>query len=244
MVTTRSTACPLATCPDVLYSAPKIDSLMPRQDPMFVLRHLFVLTVCGGLPAAELVIRDVGVAVGVAPSSFTYDLTNAAGSRSGDDSLDTNIQLEGHGRYSLAGTGESWGIVVGGGLGLERAAYASGGSWLATEVRGLAGVGWAMNDRLTLLGEAELGLGFGTLQIDGGSAFPGTRFSGRLVSPGARVVALMTLTEQWYTSLSVGWRQTRGSFTGDGTDLSLTMSGFTAAVGFEWRLSARPALLE
>ena len=209
-----------------------------------MLRHLFVLTVSGCLPAAELVIRDVGLAVGVAPSSFTYDLSNDAGSRSGNDSLGTNIQLEGHGRYSLAGTGESWGVVVGGGLAMERAAYASGGGWLASEVRGLAGLGWAINDRLTLLGEAELGLGYGTLQIDGGSAFPGTRFSGRLLSPGARVVALMTLSEKWYTSLSLGWRQTRGSFTGDSTDLSLTMSGFTAAVGFEWRLSASPALLE
>jgi len=211
---------------------------------MIVFRHLIVLTIGCGLPAAELVVRDIGVAVGVAPSSFTYDLTNDAGSRSGNDSLGTNIQLEGHGRYSLAGTGESWGVVVGGGLGLERASYASGGSWLASEVRGLAGLGWAFNDRLTMLGEAELGLGYGTLQIDGGSSFPGTRFSGRLLSPGVRAVALITLSEQWYTSLSLGWRQTRGSLTGDGTDLSLTMSGFTAAVGFEWRLSASPALLE
>ena len=207
-------------------------------------RHLFVLTIGCGLPAAELVIRDVGVAVGVAPSSFTYDLSNGAGSRSGNDSLGTNIELEGQGRYSLAGTGESWGVVVGGGLAFERAGYPTGGGWLATEARGLAGLGWAVNDRLTLLGEAELGLGYGTLQIDGGSAFPGTRFSGRILSPGARAVALITLSEQWYTSLSFGWRQTRGSFTGDGTDLSLTMSGFTAAVGFEWRLSASPALLE
>ena len=211
---------------------------------MFVFRHLFVLTIGCALPAAELVVRDVGLAVGVAPSSFTYDLSNDAGSRSGNDALGTNLELEGHGRYSLAGTGESWGVVVGGGLALERAGYTTGGGWLASEVRGLAGLGWALTDRLTLLGEAELGLGYGTLQIDGGSAFPGTRFSGRILSPGARAVALITLSEQWYTSLSLGWRQTRGTFTGDGSNLSLTMSGFTAAVGFEWRFSARPALLE
>ena len=207
-------------------------------------RHLLILTIGGGLSAAELVVRDVGVAVGVAPSSFSYDLSNDAGSRSGNDSLDTNLELEGRGRYSLAGTGESWGVVVGGGLALERASYATGGGWLASEVRGLAGLGWAVNDRLTLLGEAELGLGYGTLQIDGGTSFPGTRFSGRILSPGMRAVALITLSEQWYTSVSLGWRQTRGSFSGDGTDLSLTMAGITAAVGFEWRLSASPALLE
>ena len=207
-------------------------------------RFLYLLMCSCGLPAAELVVRDVGVSVGVAPSSFSYDLSNAAGSRSGDDAFDTNLEVEGHGRYSLAGTGESWGAVVGAGLALQRAGYGSGGGWVSPQVRALAGVGWALSDRWTLLGEAELGLGVGTLRIDGGASFPEQRYRGTVLAPGLRATALMTLSEQWYGSLSAGWRQTRGSFTGDGADLSLTISGFTAALGAEWRFSARPALLE
>lgn len=213
---------------------------------MFAPRHLFLFlfTLGSGVSAAELVVRDVGLAVGVAPSTFSYELSNDAGSRTGEDSLGTNIGIEGHGRYSLAGTGESWGIVLGGGLAAERASYATGGGWLATEVRGLAGLGWAVSDRITLLGEAELGFGVGTVSIDGGGAFPESRFTGRILAPGARAVALVTLNEQCYGTVSAGWRQTRGSFTGDGSDLTLTLSGFTFALGLEWRLSARPALLE
>jgi len=203
---------------------------------------LLLLGAC--LPAAELVIRDVGVSLGTAPSEFSYDIDNSAGSRSGDDSFDTMFELEGTGRYSFAGTGESWGLVAGGGLAVQRAGYAQGGGWLATEVRGSLGVGWAVNDRLTLIGEGVFGIGIATLHIDGGDAFPESRLSGRVLAPGARAVALWTFSEQWYGSLSAGMTQTRGTLSGDGSDLTLTSTGFTGAIGIVWRFSARPALLE
>ena len=211
---------------------------------MPVSRFLCLLLCSWGLPGAELVVRDVGLSIGVVPSSFSYDLTNAARSRSGDDAFATNLEVEGRGRYSLAGTGESWGAVVGTGVAVQRAGYGSGGGWLSSQVRALAGIGWALSDRLTLLGEAELGLGVGTLRIDGGASFPEQRYRGAVLAPGLRATVLTTLSEQWYGSLSAGWRQTRGTFSGDGADLALTISGFTAALGAEWRFSARPALLE
>ena len=208
--------------------------------------HSLLLVTClyGFTPAAELVMRDIGVGVVQLPTDFSYDVSAPAGDRSGNDSFDSAYGIDVHGRYSMARTGDSIGLVLGGALGAEQATYAPGGAWTAFTATGLAGCGWALTDRIILLGEAQLGLGLGKLDIDGSTAANAIAVSGPLVRGGLQASGRFALTESLIIGLGVGWQQTMAQLSGDGVDTTLKISGTSAFLSLDWRLSDRPFLLE
>jgi hypothetical protein len=201
------------------------------------------LCVIGGASigvGAELVIRDLVVSAGVAPSAYSYDLSSPSGARSGDDDLPTVIDGEVAGRWSLAPSGTDHGVVVGIGLGVEQASS----TWNAIQARPAIGYGWAMNDVLTLLGQVDGLMGVSTLRISGGSAFPDARFNGTEIGAGLRATALVQITDGWLAGASAGWRVSQASLTSDDTDVDLQRSGPTFSLSVTWRFSDHPALLE
>ncbi len=202
------------------------------------------MTGLGMLSGAELVMRDIGIGVGLMPTDFAYDINAPAGDRSGSDGFDSAYGVDVHGRYSLARTGDSVGLVLGGVIGAEKADYAPGGSWTAFSVSGLAGCGWAVTDRLVLLGEAQLGLGVGKLSLDGSTAAESVSVSGPLLIGGLQASGRFALTESLIMGLGVGWQQKVASLSGNGVDMTLQISGTTAFLSLDWRLSDRPFLLE
>lgn len=205
---------------------------------------LLVTCLSSVVPAAELVMRDIGVGVVQLPTDFSYDVSAPAGNRSGDDTFDSAYGIDVHGRYSMARTGDSLGLVLGGALGAEQAAYAPGGAWTAFTATGLAGCGWAITDRIILLGEAQVGLGLGQLEIDGSAAANSISVSGPLVRGGVQASGRFALTESVIIGLGVGWLQTMAPLSGDGVDTTLKISGTSAFLSLDWRLSDRPFLLE
>jgi hypothetical protein len=209
----------------------------------------FTLLVCltaaaPAVSAAELVIRDIGVGLELPPTGFTYTRHDDAGSTSGDDSFSSGFGVEVHGRWSFARTGDSQGLVAGVALAGDRASYANGGTWATSEVRGLAGWGWAASDRVTLIAEGLLGLGIGRLSIDGNGAFSGYSATGGVISTGIEAAALWSVTDRMVLSGVVGYRISKAKPSGDGVDLDLSLSGFVLALGAEWRITDRPFLLE
>jgi hypothetical protein len=203
---------------------------------------LLAATTC--MPAAELVMRDVGVGLVMPPTDFTYDLTSSAGDRTGSDAFDSAYGLEIHGRYSLARPGDALGVVLGAAVASERATYAGGGSWSEFSACGLLGSGWAVTDRLILLGEAKLGLGVGKLTLAGNESMEAVTAAGPLVIGGVQASGHYSLSDSVVVGLGLGWQQTLASLSGDGVDATLKISGVTAFLSLDWRLSDRPFLLE
>ncbi len=196
------------------------------------------------LSAAELVMRDLGIGVVLPPTNFTYDLTSNAGDRSGSDAFDSAYGLEIHGRYSLARPGDAVGVVLGAAIASERATYAGGGGWTEFAASGLLGGGWAVSDRFILLGEARLGLGVGKLTLAGSDALVAVTASGPLLIGGIQASGRFSLSESVIIGAGVGWQQTVASLSGEDVDMTLKISGATAFLSLDWRLSDRPFLLE
>ncbi len=219
-------------------------SSSPVSPSRAVWRPLLLVTRMAALPAAELVMRDIGVGVVLPPTDFTYDVTSDAGDRSGNDSFDSAYGIDLHGRYSLARTGDSIGLVLGAALGAEKADYSAGGTWTEFSASGLVGCGWALSDRWILLGEAQLGLGLGQFDLDASSAAPALSVSGPLIIGGIQASGRFALTESVILGVGVGWQQTIAPLSGDGVDMILKISGTTAFLSLDWRLSDRPFLLE
>lgn len=205
---------------------------------------LFAVVGAVSLPAAELVMRDIGVGVVLPPTNFSYDLSSNAGDRSGSDAFDSAYGLEVHGRYSLARPGDAIGVVLGAAVASERATYAGGGGWTEFAASGLLGGGWALSDRLILLGEARLGLGVGKLTLGGSDALMGMTATGPLLIGGIQASGRFSLTESVIVGAGVGWQQTVASLSGEGVDMTLQISGAMAFLSLDWRLSDRPFLLE
>lgn len=207
--------------------------------------RLSLLVICAAaLPAAELVMRDIGVGVVAPPTGFTYDVSSDAGDRSGSDSFGSAYGIDLHGRYSLARTGDSIGLVLGAALGAEKADYSAGGSFTAFSGTGLMGCGWAISDRLILLGEAQVGLGLGKLDLDASSSAEALSVSGPLIIGGVQASGHFALTESLVLALGVGWQETIAPLSGNGVNIDLKISGVTAFLSLDWRLSDRPFLLE
>ncbi len=208
-----------------------------------MIRFAAALSVSALLPAAELVVRDVGGGLAWQPTSFTYALADDTGRRTGSDAFDRRYGIELSGLYSFAGTGDSTGMVAGGGLGAGRADYTGGG---LTEygLHARVGYAWAATDRLSLLGDARLGLGYGSLTIDGGSSFPSYTATGPQIGLGAGVGAAFAVTEKVVVRLDAGYRRDQFRMSGGGKTLDLTASGPAVSVTIAWRTSATPFLLE
>jgi hypothetical protein len=196
------------------------------------------------MPAAELVMRDIGVGLVLPPTNFSYDLTSSAGDRAGSDAFESAYGMELHGRYSLARPGDALGMVLGVAVASGRATYAGGGSWSEYTACGLLGSGWAVTDRLILLGEAKLGLGVGKLNLAGSDSMVAVSAAGPLVIGGVQASGHFSLSDSVVIGLGAGWQQTIASLSGDGVDATLKISGVTAFLSLDWRLSDRPFLLE
>lgn len=194
--------------------------------------------------AAELVIRDVGVEVELPATGYSFTLSDDTGSRSGRDSFTSGYGAGIGARWSFARIGDASGPVLGVALAVDRASYASGGSWASSEVRGQGGWGWAVNDRFAVLAEGLLGLGVARLTVEGNGVFPGFSAKGGLITPGVQAVALWSINERWVASGTLGYRYGLAKLSGDGADIDLTLSGLAVGVGLAWRITDRPFLLE
>ena len=196
------------------------------------------------LCASELVQRDLTFTIGTAPTSFSYNLNDANGSHSGNDAFSQNIAVAVGGRYSFSGPGDSTGIVIGGALVADQASYKSLGHYTGYGLQVSGGYGWAITDHWSLGGRVLAGYGYATFDLQSNSAFPAVSSTGSTVSYGASADLDYTITDKITVLVDVGYQRTKASLSGSGTDLTLTTSGFMAALGIAWRFSSSPRPLE
>lgn len=208
-----------------------------------MIRPSLLLMIAVGLPAAELVVRDIRLSLGTVPLSFDFDYSGASASGSGSDTFDAGLGLEVGGRWSFARPGDSIGVVVGADLLLDAASY-DGTDGLATSwLRLSGGPGWAISDRVT--GFAELGFQYGlsTLSLPTTTSANSFTADGTAIGYDLRVGAIWLPTRRFGLGGYAGWLIASHDLTGD-ANLTLKQSGWFVGLELVWRFTDAPSRLE
>jgi hypothetical protein len=202
-----------------------------------------LILVAGGLPAAELVVRDLRLGLASVPLSFDYDYGGSSASDAGSDSFDAGLGLEFGGRWSFARAGDALGVVVGADLLLDAASY-SGTDGLATSwVRISAGPGWAITDRVTGFAEVGLQYGLSALTLPATASSPSFSATGTALGYDARVGATWLPTRRFGVGGYAGWLIASHDLSGD-ADLTVDQSGWFVGLELVWRFTDAPSRLE
>ncbi len=193
---------------------------------------------------AELVVRNLYVDLEFLPADFDYEVKDANGTRSGSDAFDTGFGLAFGARYSFARTGDSHGFLVGAQVVVAQAGFDGIGHLTDYGVRAEGGYGIALNDSWSVDLLARIGYGWSTFDISDNAVFPSASFSGTALTYGGAVGIDWAITERWQISTTVGYLLTSYDLSGSGVDLTLDRGGFSASLGFLYRLSNLPSTLE
>lgn len=201
------------------------------------------LLLAAALPAAEVVRRDLMVAIEIADPGFDYTIGSEVGSFSGSDAFDQDRTLRLGMRWAWARPGSALAPLVGADLTLRDAPMAAAGiSAYGGEI--CAGATWAAGERLTIDAEAWAGWSQASFDLDtpDGTGLAG---SGDATAYGLRLRALWSPDPRWSVGIESGWRSWSSSIAADrGRSLDLESAGWSAGVVICWRPSARPAGLE
>lgn len=191
------------------------------------------------LPAAELVLRDLGLRCEALPTSWSYEVTGSGGSLSGDDHWSRHGGAALDLRWSFAGVGGSHGPVLAPALVWDEA---QGDGVRLAGLAGELGLGWGftLGERWTLVAEARGAWGRPSLALE----TSGSRLEGSQRSLGLDAALLWQPSPSWRLSLVLGWRSRTGTFTGDGFDVEVAERGPWVGLGLAWVLHAVPGTLE
>ncbi len=195
------------------------------------------------LPAEELLVRDLRLGVAVMPTSFTYTTTAPLATASGSDRLDRAEALGLRASWSWSGAGRSWAPILATEVIAEQASYGAGGRFSQFGLRGLGGIGWQPGDDWTLTALALLGAGRPSFSVpiaSGGALDT----AGASASTGLLLGLGYAFSRAWSVGVEAGWIEEHAALSGDGVNLDLARSGFTAGVGISWAWSRRPIRLE
>lgn len=207
------------------------------------LRSLTLLLAVAGLAAEELLVRDLRLSYGLAPTDFTYSTNDELATASGDDAFDDARCLGLRAAWSWSGAGRSWAPIVAAEILAEDAAYGDGGSYSQYTLRGLLGIGWEPADGWTLTALALLGAGRPSFDVP--IATGGTiATAGASASTGVLFGVDWAFSRSWRIGIEAGWIEEAATLSGDGVDLDLTRSGASVAIGLTWVWSRRPIRLE
>jgi hypothetical protein len=196
------------------------------------------------LLGAELVVRDLSLGLELQPTSFTYKLKDATGTRSGNDSFSSGYGAFLGTRWSFAGPGDSGGFLIGGEITYDQFTYVNGGAYTTYGGRLLGGYGFALSDRWSLEGLVDAGAGAGSFNVKGRAAFSSYTATGLYYSYAARLGVSFAVTERLLIDADAGYRFNTSNLTAGSTKVTLTGSGLCAALGLRYRFSNSPAPLE
>jgi hypothetical protein len=204
-----------------------------------------IIMACGCvlLPGSELVIRDLRLGVGARSTAFDYTVHGTTVDGSGKDNFDGGWALEGGGRWSLARSGSAVGLVLGGDIIIEALPYGGGGmgtSWL----HAMAGGGWAVDDRWTLVAGVGAQIGASTFDHGSDAHQNASTQTGTAMGYDLRLEATCQVTRRLGIGGHIGWLMAKHRLADDRLDTSVERSGWVAGVQVVWRFSNAPTRLE
>jgi hypothetical protein len=195
-----------------------------------------------GLPAVEVVLRDITLDVAQPPTDFDFTITANGQSRSGGDAFASALRIAPALAWSFAGTGQAHGPWAQASLPIERATFDGGGDWTSYGLGLGGGWAWAATDRLTLTAAARAHL----CQVDAAltGSFPRLALSGDGLGYGVDLGGRWCFSDAWIAGLSVGYESTAVSVSGSGATLDIDRQGVVVALTVGWRFSAAPSRVE
>ncbi len=194
--------------------------------------------------AAELVVRDLRLGVATRPTEFDFTITSPLAEVKGSDAFEGGLALEGGIRWSFAHAGDRLGLVAGADLTFEGQSYDGGDGLNTMMAKASAGLGWALTDQLTLLGEGLVGYGLSTLRLPGTAAAGTYEADGTTVAYEARITGTWQFTRGFNAGLMAGWLIAEHDLSGDDSDVMLEQSGWYAGLVMSWRIDDVPTPLE
>lgn len=219
----RPAATPLLTCLGVLMVAPLL---------------------APAVAASELVVRNLYADLELLPADFDYEIDDGVLTRSGSDSFDQVIGLAVGARYSFAGTGDSHGFLLGGQVTVAQGAYGSVGNLTDYGVRIEGGYGYALSDSWMVNLLLRGGYGWATFDMTDNENFSAVSLSGAGMTYGAALGVDYVVSDSWQISVTGGYQTTSYELSGSGVDATVDRAGFSASLGFLYRLSNQPSPLE
>ncbi len=209
-----------------------------------MIARLLILGVCvGALPAAELVVRDLRIALGTGGTDFDYAIHGSTVDAAGSDTFDSALSLGLGGRWSFTRPGDALGLVVGTDVSWESMGFGSG-SLQTIWGRGSAGLGWAVTDFWTMTGEAGVMFGHSTWEVPGSVGADTYTADGNAFGYDLRIDATRRIGRRIGAGGFVGWQSSKHDLAGGGLDSTLDRSGWIAGVMVFWRFSNAPATLQ
>jgi long-subunit fatty acid transport protein len=194
--------------------------------------------------ASELVVRNLHVDVELLPADFDYTLDNGTVRRDGTDAFDQVLGLAFGARYSFAGTGDAHGFLVGAQATVAQGAFDGIGNLTDYGLRVEGGYGYAIDDQWTVNLLLRGGYSWATFDITGSTTFNAVSLSGSGLTYGAAVGVDYLLNDRWQINTAVGYLMTGFDLSGGGVDMTLDRAGYSASLGFLYRLSNQPSPLE
>lgn len=194
--------------------------------------------------ASELVVRNLHADIELLPADFDYEIDDGVLTRSGSDSFDQVVGLAVGARYSFAGTGDSHGFLLGGQVTVAQGAYGSVGNLTDFGVRIEGGYGYALSDSWTVNLLLRVGYGWATFDMTDNENFSAVSLSGTGLTYGAALGVDYVVSDRWQISVTGGYQTTSYELSGSGVDATVDRAGFSASLGFLYRLSNQPSPLE
>ena len=205
---------------------------------------LLALSAWAGLPAAELVVRDVRAGFEYRTSDFDFEVDNGTTVSSGSDSFDDAYGITAGGMYSFAGPGWRGGWLVGAEANIAYYSYLSDGQLLSMSARLAGGYGYAFSDDWIAEFKPFVGIGIATFDFPATSGVAAFSADGTTLEFGAHGGVYRRISDDWLIGLELGYLASSFDLEGGGQNLTLDSDGIGAWLSLTWRLSDAPTALE
>jgi hypothetical protein len=207
------------------------------------MRAMALAAIVAGCGAAELVVRDLRLAVGGRPSEFDFTYAGSGANASGSDSFEGGLGLELGGRWSWARPGDALGVVAGADLIVDAQSYGGSDGLATTWGRASGGAGWALDDRTTLTAEVGLQYGVSALSLPGTASAPAFEATGTAMGYDLRVGATWLATRSFGFGVHAGWLIASHDLSGD-AEVTIDQAGLFVGLELVWRFTDAPPRLE
>jgi len=207
-------------------------------------RPLAIILLAAAAPAADLVNRDLTLALETEPTAFSWSVTRDGVRTTGSDAFTSHLAVVGGGRYSVTSPGSGVGLVIGVEGALARTTIDPSGELWWSEGRLVAGAGWAPLQGLTLGAVLRTGVGLDRMSVGGSQAFTTFDASGGHLAVAPELSLGWDVRRNLRLSIGAGWRWSRTTLTGHGVEIGIDQSGPTLSLGLAWALSDVPPSLE
>jgi hypothetical protein len=201
-----------------------------------------LLGAAAAAPAAEAVVRDLGVVVEARPAAFDFTWSDAQGGRSGSDAFASSWAAGVAFDWGFGSAGSPWTVALGAQAFVQQDEM-PGLVRQAAALRMNRSLAWAATNRLTLFARPWLGGSWARATLADAGPAPRT-LDGWGWEASAGATLRWAVTPRWAASVNGGWLWSRQRLRDGDAELELRQSGPWVGLGLAWVIDPRSRRLE